>query len=366
MIIGFASADYIRADKSHDGIEHWGGAGWVRVGQYLPFLRAAGHTVVTGVLWLEDDECLAVEDAEGVKHFPDIIICQRLMMDGLTKAFKVGRRAGQVIVNDIDDWYWGLDPSNEAFKHSHPKHNPRENTNFYKAAIAASSYLLVSTLDIKQRISNWTACPIEVFPNFVDVRRFIPVTITDTDVPEVGWAGSTLHRSGDVATLKGVLPSMARAGQIKLVHAGDWEHAPSYASQLGCEPELISRTSLRCGTEDYPAILDFEVGLVVMRDLPFNHSKSWIKGLEMSSAGIPFVAPRFGEYARLHKMWAANGEAGFYTAKNPGEWSKFLYRLKSAALRQEMQDAVLQNVQAHDIAIGAAAYAGYLESLVPR
>lgn len=364
MILGFASADYVRADMSHDGAEHWGGAGFARCGQYLPFLRAAGHEVVTGVLWQEDDVCVAIEDAEKVKHFPDVIIVQRLMMPGLQKAFKVARQAGQVIVNDIDDWYWGLSPDNEAFKNSHPKDNPRENTINYKQAVGASDRVTVSTAYLQKRIGEWYKGPIDILPNTVDVGRFTPVTITDTTVPEVGWVGSTLHRSGDIETLGGILPQMARAGRIKLVHAGHWDAAPTYASKLGCEEELIVRKTMRTGSEDYPSLLDFEVGVVPLRDAPFNLAKSAIKGLEYASAGIPFVAPRFGEYNHLYSIWDYDDGPGFYTAKKPQDWIRTVERLRDPDARQWAQDRIIDRVQAHDIAFGAARLLDYLESLV--
>ena len=51
MIIGVASADYLRPTRSANGKEQWGGAGWARVGQWVPYWRAAGHEVVVGTLW---------------------------------------------------------------------------------------------------------------------------------------------------------------------------------------------------------------------------------------------------------------------------------------------------------------------------
>lgn len=366
MIIGVVSADYMRADRSHDGQEHWGGSGWARLGQYLPYLRAAGHEVVTGVLWQEDDTCLVVEDADLTRHFPDIILSQRLMHGGLDKAYEVGRQAGQIVVNDIDDWYWGLSPDNEAFLHSHPKYNLKENTTFYKRSLMRSSHITVSTPYLQQRISDWYKGPITLLPNYVDVSRFTPVTITDTTVPDVGWAGSTSHRSGDVETLAGILPPMARAGKIKLVHAGDFVNSPSYASKLGCEEELVARKIARTGAEDYPSILQFEVGVVPLRDTSFNEAKSYIKGLEYAAAGIPFVAPKFGEYNHLHQMWSRGDRASFFVAKNPQQWVKHIEALRNPIVRRECQKALLSLVKQHDIAIGAQRFVEYIESLVVR
>lgn len=365
MLIGIVSADYLRGDQAPDGVDHWGGAGWARYGQYIPYLEVAGHTVITGVLW-EENNTLAVENSQGNRALPDLILSQRLMHKNLDRAYRIGRKCGQIIVNDVDDWYWGLDPANEAWKATHPKHSNTENTTFYKASLGASSYITVSTPYLAERLGQWYKGEIVVLSNYVDTSRFTVVPITDTDVPEVGWAGSTSHRSGDVETLKGIIAPMARAGKIKLVHAGSYEHSPTFASQLGVEDELISRLTPRVGTEDYPSLLDFEVGLVAMRDTPFNESKSYIKGLEYAASGIPFVAPKFGEYKRLHEMWSQGGLLPFFAAKKPIDWIKAIETMRSSEIRLQMQQNLLWRVSAHDIALGAKQFVSYLESLVPR
>jgi hypothetical protein len=130
MKIGIASADYLRADKNPDGTEAWGGSGWARVGQYIDYYRAAGHEVAAGMLWQRDGR-FYIERADLSVLEPDIIIMQRMMHDGIAATIKTAKASGQIIINDLDDWYWGLDPSNLAFNASHPKNSPTENTNFY-------------------------------------------------------------------------------------------------------------------------------------------------------------------------------------------------------------------------------------------
>jgi glycosyltransferase involved in cell wall biosynthesis len=366
MIIGFTSADFLRSDKNESGLDQWGGSGWARCGQYIPYIRAAGHDVVVGTLW-DHEGTLAVEDGEGRMAYPDIIVSQRLMHKDLDKSYKAGRAAGQIIVNDVDDWYWGLSPANDAFYYTHPKYNLTENTTFYRASLNASSYLTVSTPYLYQRLRDWAKGRVTVLQNYVDVSRFTPVTMTDTIVPEVGWAGSTSHRSGDIEVLSGVLKPMAERERIRLVHAGAWDYSPSYASKLGVPEELITRTNPRTGHEDYPTILDFEVGVVPLRNNPFNEAKSDIKGLEYAAAGIPFVASMMPAYKQLFGSWTNDySTTGFFLAKNGADWSRNLERLRSPEARKIFQAALLENVKQRDIAIGAQEYIQYLESLTPR
>jgi len=93
VIIGVASADYLRADRSPDGLEKWGGAGWARLGQYIPYFREAGHDVVVGTLW-QRDGMLAVEQADGRMEFPDVLILQRIMHNNVDQSIKYGQEQG--------------------------------------------------------------------------------------------------------------------------------------------------------------------------------------------------------------------------------------------------------------------------------
>jgi len=365
MIIGVVAADHVRADKSGDWLEQWGGSGHVRIGQYMPFIRAAGHFAVSGTM-VDAGTHIEVEFAEGRRLAPDIVYVQRLMHGTLGDLYVRARKAGQIVVNDVDDWYWGLSTRNMAFLNTHPKVNSVENTTFYKNSIVKSSYITVSTPFLGSRVPSSGIVPVTVIPNYVQVDRFNPVSITDTTCPEVGWVGSTQHRSGDVETLKGVLGPMAERGDIKIVHAGDGEGAPSFASQLGIPDSLVHRLSPRRNSDRYPEILDFEVGLVPLHDVPFNEAKSDLKGLEYAASGIPFVAAHMPSYSDLYKDWSTGGVQGFLLAKKASHWISNINRLRDPSFRKENQEALLENVKTRDIAVGAAKLIGYLESLKPR
>jgi len=357
VIVGFASADYLRADRSPDGVEKWGGAGWARVGQYIPYFREAGHEVVVGTLW-QREGALAVEEADGRIDYPDVVILQRIMHDKVDQSIKFGQESGQIVINDLDDWYWGLDPNNEAFKASHPKHNPVENTNFYAKNMRASDYITTSTPYLAQRIKEKFGKDPVLLPNCIDVERFIPVD-HDVDTPVVGWAGSTSHRSGDIETVRGIFERFLREGQIKMLHAGDAITSPTFASMIGLPDEMVERTPRRT-TEEYPQMLTMQIGIVPLRDTPFNMAKSAIKGLEYAASGIPFIAAALPSYTDLRSEWGD----GFYIAKRPIDWVKATNRLLDRSHREELQQFLLAAVQKHDIRYGAKALLDFVESVV--
>lgn len=366
MKIGVASADYVRSDRSEDGQDHWGGSGWARLGQYLPFMRAAGHDVIVGTLWQEDD-CLSIERADGSKDYPDVILLQRLMHEGLPAAILMGKAAGQVIINDLDDWYWGLSTANAAFKASHPKFNKEENTLFYRRILSASSHITVSTPYLADRVSDWTKVPMEVIPNYVDVSRFTPWPVRYQERPLVGWAGSTAHRSGDIQILRGVLPTMRGNGSILLHHSGHHPDAPSFSDELmgaHATVDIVDSTLPLTDAEHYPELLKFDIGVIPLADVPFNEAKSDIKGLEYAAAGIPFVASASQAYRSLWQDWHGS-LAGFFTAKNPVQWRQRLYQMLQESLRADLSHFLLENVKQRDIAIGADRLLDFIESVAP-
>ena len=358
MKIGIASADYLRPEKSPDGKEKWGGAGWVRIGQYVPHLRAAGHEVTVGTLW-RYGAAMAIEDGYTKEMVvPDAVIIQRIMHEGVGETMKMGRSVGQIAINDIDDWYWGLDPRNEAWKASHPKYNKEENVKFYAANVAASDLIISSTPYLAQRIRERWKIPVEVVGNTVDVNRFTPVQ--QSDLPTVGWAGSTAHRSGDIEQIRGIMGQFLNSGKIELLHAGhsDSPHAPVFADLLGVDRSMVNTTPMR-PFDEYPQMLTMDIGIVPLRDTPFNHAKSDIKGLEYAASGIPFIASDLPSYRSLYESWGA----GFFLAKRPHDWIKALNKMMDKQLRIDLQQALLELIWQRHISHGAKALIDLLEAM---
>ena len=355
MKIGIASADYLPPWKAPDNIERWGGAGWARIGQYVPYLREAGHNVHVGVLW-ERDGAMTIEDMQGEFSFPDVVILQRLMHDGIQNTIRRGISAGQVVINDLDDWYFGLDPRNNAWKASHPKWNKEENTTFYAKNLTVSNYVTVSTPFLADKVKERFKAQSVLLPNTIDASRFTKVEQSDT--PTFGWTGSTGHRSGDIEVMRGVFERFMRDGSIKMHHSGHHPSAASFASTLRIPEEWVSTLPLAT-TDDYPSLMVMDVGLVPLNDLPFNHAKSDIKGLEYAAAGIPFIASSLPSYRSLYETWGT----GFFLAKRPQDWVKATTKLLDKHLRIEYQNALLELVRKRDIAIGAKAFIDFLEAV---
>lgn len=344
MKIGFTSGDWVNPDDTHDNVERWGGSGWARLGQYrdrLPF------EIVTGILiWNKTHFQVAATD--GARHDVDVVYMQRLMHGGIAENVLRARKYGQVIINDLDDWYWGLSTSNNAFRVNHPKNNPFENFNFYKTTIARSDVVTVSTPYLVDRVKHYVKGEIVLLPNTVDLSRFTLKEHTDSDVPTVGWVGSTAHRSGDLETLRGIVGPLATRGQIRLYHGGHHEGAPLFAGALGVSEDLVETQPL-VDHLAYPSLMSMDIGIVPLRDTPFNLSKSYIKGLEYAAAGVPFIAQHVGEYVRLAQDMGVGR-----TAKRATDWLKHIRELSNVHVRMEEAARNRELVEGCDIRHGVA------------
>lgn len=356
--VGIASGDRIPAKRSPDGKPHWGGAGWVRLGQYENRLHGLGIETYNGTLvWNRDHFSIDIQDGENMLIDVDILYLQRLMHATLPEHIRMAQAAGQVIINDLDDWYWGLSTSNAAFASSHPKASPDENVNHYKSVLNASDIVTVSTPYLADRAKAFVHCPIEVIYNTVDVAKFIPVEHTDSHIPTVGWVGSTGHRSNDLEILRGIIPPLYWAEELKLQHSGHHDNNPSLASKWKL-PEKAVKTLLACEPEDYPSILTMDVGIAPLNDMPFNHAKSDIKLLEYSAAGIPWIGSALSSYTQLVEDWGIGR-----VAKRPKNWISHLKALRDPNVRASEGAALREAVWKRDIGVGTEIMREFLTSL---
>lgn len=343
MRVGFASGDYLPAQRASDHTAHWGGSGWARLGQYLDWME---HETVVGVLtWNKDHFC--IRDAKDELVSVDVLVLQRLMHASLSEHIMKARAIGQFIINDLDDWYWGLDPANDAFKSSHPKTNPQENRDHYKKVIASSNLVTVSTPYLADRIKSFVHCPILILENTVDIARFTPHAHTDSSVPMVGWVGATSHRSSDLEIMKGIINPLLMNNEITFQHSGHYPTSPSVASKLGLHEDQVTVMNA-VDAVHYPSLLTMDVGIAPLRDTPFNHAKSDIKLLEYSASGIPWVGSKLSAYEALRKEWGIGR-----TASKPSQWLKHLRDLRDPVRRADEGEALREAVRSRDISLGA-------------
>lgn len=349
MKLGLASTDWSFATEKPS----WGGAGWYRLGLPGRHLVDAFEVVEGSLAWSKDLGVFGVrswpdhEGEEATIHWDvDVIVLQRWMFASVAAETVTAKAAGQVVIQDVDDHFWALDPRNRAAQATDPRTNPIENRDLYLLGLREASLVTVSTPALQDALHGLgVRTRIEVLPNHVDTKAFEEIALAKLDdgpglCPTIGWVGATPYRSGDLETLRGVLaPWAARRPDCFWYHGGAIEGAPSFLDQVGLSGVPVAGPMPLVPIGDYPDLFrHLDVGLVPLRDVAFNRAKSWIKGLEYAAAGVPFVAQDLPEYRRLQEDHGIG-----LTVRRPRDWMRALDRLVD---REEWYVAAASNLRA--------------------
>jgi hypothetical protein len=286
-------------------------------------LAAAGHDVeVTGP---RDRRVKVVMDGDTVRDVfvdADIVVLQRVTHAYMAQAVGVMRAKGITVIVDVDDDLSSIHPSNPAWAVHRPGAGLHSWHNLALACRTAS-LVTVSTpalLDVYARHGRG-----HVLPNYLpDMYYGLPRT--DSDV--VGWPASFHSHPNDAEPTGGAVARLVDEG-AEFVMRGDATGA-GRAFGLAADP-----VGGGVPIENWPrAVAELGVGMAPLADTKFNAAKSWLKPLEMSACGVPWVASPRAEYRRLHEMGAG------VLADRPRTWYRELKRLhQSPALRQELSEA---------------------------
>jgi glycosyl transferase family 1 len=262
----------------------------------------------------------------------DVVVLQRVTHAYMAQAVSVLRAKGIAVVVDVDDDLSAIHPSNPAWAMHHPGNEGRRmvggqvNRHSWRNLAAAcrdATLVTVSTpalLDVYARHGRGV-----VLPNYLP-DHYYGLPRADSDV--VGWPGSFHSHPNDPEAVGGAVARLVEEG-AQFVMRGDATGAGK-AFGLAADP---AGGGVPIG--EWPrAVAELGVGIAPLADTRFNASKSWLKPLEMSACGVPWVASPRAEYRRLHAMGAG------LLADRPRTWYREVKRLReSAALRQEMSEA---------------------------
>lgn len=352
--VGIASTDWSRSIFDRTGAPVPGGSGWVRLQQLRPHVN---FTTVTGTLIHHKVKGFAIADHYGgIHHDCQIFVFQRLMFKDLIRTMKqeIAKPNRPTIINDVDDWYWGLDPANAAYKLTLPENNPDENVNHYKEILKLSDGLTVSTPFLEDKMKNWLGHNnVHLIENCVTVSDF-NVRRMNMKRPIIGWVGSTSHRSRDLEEINGFLPPTWRYH-----HSGHIAGAQLFADAIGVPASKV-RTAPMVPPQQYAKnSFCFDIGIAPLSDQPFNHAKSWVKLLEYASAGVPFVASPAPEYVRLHEEYGIGR-----IAKNREDWLDNIGELWDFKVRKEESLKQLDLVKALDVTVMASKWKAMIGSFL--
>jgi hypothetical protein len=262
----------------------------------------------------------------------DVVVLQRVTHAYMAQAVGILRSKGVTVVVDVDDDLSAIHPSNPAWAMHHPGNEGRRMVggqvnrhSWRNLAQACRDATLVTAstpalLGVYARHGRGV-----VLPNYLP-DHYYGLPRQDSDV--VGWPGSYHSHPNDPEAVGGAIARLVDEG-AEFVMRGDPSGAgPAFG--LTADP-----AGGGVPIEQWPsAVAELGVGIAPLADTRFNAAKSWLKPLEMSACGVPWVASPRAEYQRLHAMGAG------VLADRPRTWYREVKRLReSAGLRHEMSEA---------------------------
>lgn len=305
MTIGFVTRDY-------NGIfPNIIPAGCAYYRCLLP-MSVCGQSARMGMPAWDPAKGFGIRDSETTAVFGFKTIVLKLIMDRWAPTqIDIAKSLGQRIIVDLDDYHEGLTPANLAYDLTHPEKNRRANRDYYAQTIEKADTLTVSTPFLYDVYSQRHP-DVRLVRNGVSIP-FFPRRKVTNHKPVLGWAGAIKYRNNDLEQLREWLPDFLEEHDLRFHHAGHDPEAPSFAEVVGIPEWRITTTNI-VFIHEYPHTLQFDIGIVPLNDIPFNHAKSNIKGLEYAAAGIPFVASALPEYRALAETGVG------LLASTPQEW----------------------------------------------
>lgn len=340
------------------GYQFPGGSLWYRI---LSPLTALGIEHEQGILTRDPKTKLL-----GIKRFDngeddydfDVILMQRVVFPELAECMYEARALGQVLINDMDDWFDGLPAGSAAFKMlgEHPGMH-----RYYKAALSASDGIVCSTPFLTDWYSRYA--PTALWRNAIDLASF-PMQHEHSPHPTIGWFGSLRFRARDAEVLAGIVGPFCDRNNITFVHVGDeasHDGEDAFARKTHMNPLLVDKrpptTFVLSSVSLYEA---FDIGLVPLELVNFNQAKTALKGMEYTASGIPFIASPTDEYVRLHELGCGR------IARKPKDWLRHMNELLDIGVREEEVARNRKVLQEHyDINDRAPEWLEIIESWLP-
>lgn len=192
--------------------------------------------------------------------------------------------------------------------------------------VAGSAYLADFALAAGAR-------QVELVPTVVDLKRYplAPVHRAKLGPPCVGWIGQR-STAAFLTPLESLFVSLCAHGRARFAAIG------IDAESLGLPMSSIPWTE----HTEVASISGFDIGIMPLRDEPFERGKCGYKLIQYMACGLPVVASPVG----VNRQIVEHGVNGFL-AETPEEWERALSTLLAdAGLRERMGQAGRQKVEA--------------------
>lgn len=262
----------------------------------------------------------------------DVVVLQRVVAQDRVELIRALQSAGVAVVVEIDDDLHAIHRRNPAWAPMNPLGNARTNRDWLARACDLADLVTVTTPALANRYAPHGR--FRIIPNFVP-NRYTTVPRPARTGVTVGWAGSTATHPGDLDVTEGGVAHAIRDTGSRLHVVGTGVGVGAALRHDG----PITATEW-VPIDDYPTQLAaLDVGIVPLAANAFNDAKSWLKGIEMASVGVPFVASPTGPYQSLARL-------GFgFIANSVDEWRWQVAELaRNHAYRVDLSGSYRQRV----------------------
>lgn len=300
------------------------GCGWFRLIWVSEILREAGHDVEVRPpgardvqLRMKGERVSEILNVDG-----DVYVFQRLTHGRMAQCVPLLRSMGVAVVVDVDDDLSSIHPRNPAYDAYHPhRGDPHHNWHNLAASCRDATLVTVSTPGLLGVYAKHGRGHV-LYNHLPD--HYYGVPHTDSDL--LGWPAALQSHPDDPSVLGGAVARLCGAGRRFHVSADPVGVAEAFGLSAG-----LTGLSAVSPIKEWPQkVTEIGIGLAPLADTRFNACKSWLKPLEMSALGVPWVGSPRAEYERLHRMGAGA------LADTPNRWFKELRRLsESPALRED-------------------------------
>jgi hypothetical protein len=295
-----------------------GGCHFYRIGEPSRVAKALGVDVMNATevqVEASIDQQTKMTTVHEIHTDADLIIMQRPMDNAFTSLITQAKRQGIATVVELDDDFHSIHPQNMAY----PIINGKEHMGpqWIAAAARTADHVTVSTTALGKYAPHG---------RYTVLRNCVPESIFDIkasrplrDKPVIGWTGTIQTHPTDLLVTRGAVGQVAEQNGLSLGIVGD---GGSVREHLLLHSDTPMSVTGWVDIENYYVTMaaTMDIGIVPLETSSFNQAKSAIKGLEMASLGIPFVASPTREYERLEVHGVGK------TAKSAGEWRKHLQR----------------------------------------
>lgn len=273
-------------------------------------------------------------DKDNIFYGWQIVVFKLIMLRSVADILK-NKRPNQKIVVDVDDFYEGLSPTNLAWQNTDPEKYPESNREHYWAIIDEADAIITSTQFLYDFYKKEKGKKnVFLVRNGIDIDRWHKKQDYSRFMPTIGWVGALPWRSNDLETLQPFFGEFLEKNRLLFHHSGHIKEMNYDFTDLAGIPSSVKFTHQpRMVLSQYPKMFKkIDVGIVPLNDIPFNHAKSTIKGLEYTAAGIPFIA----SYSPEYEFFAKNGVG--LVAHNEDEWLEHLTSMLDPKFRKEEID----------------------------